>query len=138
MWRMAEDGRIVTSSRDVATYFEKQHRNVLRDIDVLAGQSPSAALNFELSNYVDSTGRTLRCFDMTRDGFMLLAMGFTGAKALALKFAYTERFNKMEAALLVQRPARIEQAPGGLPNFGETIAAIAGGRRTIRDRNRNP
>jgi len=65
----------------VAAFFEKQHRNVLRDIDVLADQAPSAALNFELSNYVDPTGRTLRCFDMTRDGSMLLAVGFTGARA---------------------------------------------------------
>ncbi|OYX14382.1 MAG: hypothetical protein B7Z15_04150 [Rhizobiales bacterium 32-66-8] len=45
-------------------------------------QAPTAASNFGASTYSDPTGRSLRCFDMTRDGFMLFAMGFTGAKAL--------------------------------------------------------
>jgi phage antirepressor YoqD-like protein len=57
-------------------------------------------LNFKQTPYVDpSTGQTYRAFDMSRDGFALLAMGFTGAKALKFKIAYIEAFNTMEARL---------------------------------------
>ncbi|MFG1463412.1 Rha family transcriptional regulator [Xanthobacter sp. DSM 24535] len=63
------DGAVFANSRDIAGAFGKQHRNVLRDIDTLIIQAPPAALNFELSEYVDASGRRLRCFDMDRDGF---------------------------------------------------------------------
>lgn len=53
-------------------------------------------LNFQLSGYKDPTGRTLPEYLMTRDGFTLLAMGFTGAKAMQWKIKYAEAFNTME------------------------------------------
>ena len=59
-------------------------------------------LNFELSEYTDSIGRKLPAYNITRDGFTLLAMGFTGQKALQFKLAYIEAFNKMEQQIAQQ------------------------------------
>lgn len=72
--------RVVANSRDVAAYFKKEHRNVLRDIDGIAERLPQfASLNFEPWEEAHPTvaGRTIRVFDMTRDGFTFLAIGFT-------------------------------------------------------------
>lgn len=92
-------GQVRTSSRDVADMFDKRHADVLRTIDDLMAVEPDTERNFALSSYNDPTGRSLRAFDMDRDGFTLLAMGFTGAKALKFKMAYIQAFNRMETAL---------------------------------------
>lgn len=94
-----KDGGIFASSRDVAEFFEKEHKNVLRDIDTLISNAPECQLNFEPVKYVDAKGESRRCFSMTRDGFTLLAMGFTGTKAIQWKLRYMEAFNAMEAQL---------------------------------------
>lgn len=89
------------NSLQVAEYFEKSHRHVLDSIRKIT--EPKNGLseefsksNFGLSSYNDTTGRKLPCYCMTRDGFTLLAMGFTGRKALQFKEAYINRFNEME------------------------------------------
>lgn len=92
--------RIVVSSRDVARVFEKEHKNVLRDIQNLHCSESFTQLNFELSTYEDATGRELPQYLMTRDGFVILAMGFTGEKAMQFKEAYIAAFNAMEKVLL--------------------------------------
>ena len=97
-------GSIRTSSRDVADLFGKEHRNVLRDIDALIAAEPTLAegglLSFEHTPYVEpATGQTYRQYEMSRDGFTLLAMGFTGKKALSFKMAYIAAFNAMEKKL---------------------------------------
>ena len=61
--------------------------------------SDFAAQNFLQTTYKDSTGRELPEYLLTRDGFTLLAMGFTGAKALTFKVAYINAFNHMEQLL---------------------------------------
>jgi Rha family phage regulatory protein len=101
------DGEVFASSRDVAAAFGKQHRDVLRVIDDLLKVEPSLGLrSFAQTPFVEpQNGQTYRTFNMTRDGFTLLAMGFTGAKALKWKLRYIEAFNAMEAELR-QRPAR--------------------------------
>lgn len=89
-------------SRDVAAAFEKNHRDVLRAIDSMIKQEPCLTpAQFCAGVYsMEVTGRQQhRHFLMTRDGFALLAMGFTGQKALKWKLAYIEAFNRMEAAL---------------------------------------
>jgi Rha family phage regulatory protein len=90
-----------TTSRLVADKFGKRHDNVLRDIEKLTDEVPDgfAALNFEASTYLDSTGRTLPMVELTRDGFTLLAMGFTGKPAMEWKVRFIEAFNLMEAEL---------------------------------------
>jgi Rha family phage regulatory protein len=66
----------------MAAFFGKQHKNVLRDIDQLIEQQGDfTRLNFEEIFSPDSYGRQQPAFDLTRDGFTLLVMGFTGKKA---------------------------------------------------------
>jgi len=60
----------------------KRHDNVIRDIDALIAQAPATGSNFGGSEYADASGKKNRCFVMDRDGFMLLAMGFTEEEAL--------------------------------------------------------
>ena len=85
----------------VAQMFEKRHADVIRAIENITDPNSGASegftqRNFALSKYKDSTGRTLPCYHMTRDGFTLLAMGFTGKKSMQFKEAYIKRFNEME------------------------------------------
>lgn len=80
---IVKDGEVFTNSRDVAAFFDKEHRGVLRDIDNLLKSEPDLGLhNFVQGSYtLPGTGsQQHRCFDMNRDGFTLLAMGFTGAR----------------------------------------------------------
>jgi Rha family phage regulatory protein len=95
----SKDGRLMVSSRTVASAFEKRHRDVLRDIKNLDCSKDFTERNFALSEYKDSTGRILPEYHMTRDGFTFLAMGYTGKKAAQYKEAYIEKFNEMEAEL---------------------------------------
>lgn len=91
--------KAVTTSKDVADYFDKRHDNVLRAIERLDCSEKFTALNFEVSEYTDSTGRKLPMYTMTKDGFVFLVMGFTGKKAAAFKEAYIAEFNRMESEL---------------------------------------
>jgi Rha family phage regulatory protein len=96
------DGEAFANSRDVAAFFDKEHRHVLDAIDKLIAAEPKlGGAEFSAGVYtLASTGpQQHRCFDMTRDGFALLAMGFTGTKALKWKLRYIEAFNIMEAEL---------------------------------------
>ena len=98
-----EAGRVVADSRDIASMFGKRHDHVLRSIDDLVTTAPELLPNFGEQLFSASAGngavRSYRRFDIDRDGFSLLAMGFTGAKALRWKIAYIEAFNAMEAAV---------------------------------------
>lgn len=92
-------GRVVTTSRDVAVFFEKEHRHILRDIKVLKISPDLDTSFFIASTTFDAYQRPQPGFEITRDGFALLAMGFTGAKALKFKLAFIAEFNRMEAEL---------------------------------------
>lgn len=81
------------SSLKVAERFGKNHRDVLRAIQNLGCPTEFTERNFALSEYTDSTGRKLPSYDITRDGFALLAMGFTGPEAMKWKVAYIDAFN---------------------------------------------
>lgn len=105
---MEKDGQLVVSSRQVAENFEKQHKDVLESICKLISQMSSAENSANLfiqSEYADKYGRMQKEYLMTRDGFSLLVMGFTGNKALEWKLKYIEAFNHMEAEL--NSPERI-------------------------------
>ena len=90
--------RPVTTSKMIAEVFEKQHAHVLRDIDILKDVSNFGEMFYETTE-PDSYGRPQRVYQMNRDGFSLLAMGFTGQKALEWKVKYIEAFNYMEQQL---------------------------------------
>lgn len=105
-----QDGGVFANSRDVAAKFGKQHKDVLRSIDQLIAWEPSIARNFALNAVEVEVGfgtRKDRAFDMTRDGFALLAMGFTGKSALKWKLRYIEAFNMMEERLRAAPAAHI-------------------------------
>lgn len=105
-------GKIVTSSQAVAYYFEKDHGKVLRSIRSLLsfqetsesmtknGYTPKWFYEYQYTN--EQNHQTYPAFLMTRDGFTLLAMGFTGKKALEWKIRYIQAFNEMERKLKEQ------------------------------------
>ena len=92
-----ENDRMLTDSRIVAETFGKDHRHVLRDIDNIKKDVSNFGQMFFETEAPDSYGRLQRVYQMTRDGFSLLAMGFTGSDAMEWKLKYLEAFNKMEA-----------------------------------------
>lgn len=96
------EGKAIVGSRDVARVFDKDHRNVLRSIAALKALGMSdefSQLNFERVTYTDQKGQARVEYLMTRDGFTMLAMGFTGPKAMRFKEAYIKAFNVMERML---------------------------------------
>lgn len=97
----------------VAEFFEKRHDHVIRDIRKIT--DPKSGLsedfihsNFKADSYKDSTGRKLPCYYMTRDGFTMLVMGYTGQKAMKFKELYIKRFNEMEQFIKTLVSARKE------------------------------
>ncbi|WP_127958045.1 Rha family phage regulatory protein [Serratia microhaemolytica] len=94
------NGQAVTSSLAIADYFGKRHDDVLKKIRSLECSPEFTTRNFAVSEYTDPTGRKLPCYQITRDGFAFLAMGFTGKKAAAFKEAYITAFNQMEQTLV--------------------------------------
>lgn len=113
------NGVVTTTSTQVAQFFGKRHDNVLRAIRVLIRETASdnRRLNFEETvevreNPSGGAPISMPAYRMDREGFMLLAMGFTGKEALRWKLAYIAAFNRMEAELQkpAYDPARIELA----------------------------
>ncbi|HEF5736096.1 TPA: Rha family transcriptional regulator [Campylobacter jejuni] len=92
------DNAVYTTSLSVAEVFNKNHKNIIRKINEFPKDN-FTKLNFEPSKYIDSTGRVLPCYKITRDGFSLLVMGFTGEKAYKWKIEFIKAFNEMEKRL---------------------------------------
>lgn len=92
---------LTASSRQVAEKFEKEHKNVVRDIEKLVSEigSDLSASYFIETCYLDIMNRKQKEYLMTRDGFSLLVMGFTGEKVLRWKLDYIKAFNEMEKEL---------------------------------------
>ncbi|EDO7211735.1 hypothetical protein GJO37_06290 [Campylobacter coli] len=92
------DNAVYTTSLSVAEVFNKNHKNIIRKINEFPKDN-FTKLNFEPSKYIDSTGRILPCYNLTRDAFSLLVMGFTGEKAYKWKIEFIKAFNEMEKRL---------------------------------------
>lgn len=97
----------------VADFFEKEHKNVLRDIEKITQPSSGLSeefnqLNFEPITYKDARNRKQKAYAMTRDGFTILVMGYTGPKAMKFKELYIKRFNEMEKFIKALVSARQE------------------------------
>lgn len=107
-------GRPVTTSRIVAECFGKQHQHVMRDIRALIAQKPELeqSSNFGLLQETVQVGnggtKKVTIYWMDRKGFSILAMGFTGAKALDFKCAFYDEFERMEKQLHPQCPAQAQ------------------------------
>lgn len=91
--------KLITTSLKVAEKFEKDHKNVLRDIRELECSEEFTRLNFEPSSYSNSQNKNQPMYSMTRDGFTMLVMGYTGEKAMKFKEDYINAFNAMESEL---------------------------------------
>ena len=103
-----EDGFTTkTTSRQVAEVFGKRHDDVLKAIRNLGCSKGFNLRNFAEIEYLDGKGRTQQMVEMTFDGFSILAMGFTGAKAMEFKEAYIAEFSRMRADLVQARDKRI-------------------------------
>ncbi|WP_106378562.1 Rha family phage regulatory protein, partial [Escherichia coli] len=113
-----ENGRAVTTSVAVAEFFHKRHDNVLRAIANIECSDKFTALNFEASEYTDSTGRKLPMYQITKNGFVFLVMGFTGKKAASFKEAYIAEFDRMEVEL---RQNNTPPADKMIPGDGRTL-----------------
>ena len=118
-----KDRQAVTSSLQVAENFDKRHDHVLRDIDGVEKDVPNfGEMFFELIE-PDSYGRERRVIYMNRDGFTILAMGFTGKKALQFKLKYIEAFNQMEEH--IKQQVKIPTTPRDL-----ALLALSAGEET--------
>lgn len=97
------DGQLVVTSREVAEDFSKRHDHILRNLETLMRNdiTQNWGKYFIEDSYKDNSGKNNKEYLLTRDGFSLLVMGFTGAKAIEWKIKYIEAFNKMEKGLTV-------------------------------------
>lgn len=102
--------RPVTTSRNVAETFGKEHKHILEAVDNLTAENSTVKNMFAEDSYKNTRGREYRQVLMTKDGFTLLAMGFNGKKAIEFKLAYIEQFNKMEQQLKQQLPGTYKEA----------------------------
>lgn len=87
------------TSLDIAETFGKEHRRVLQDIRELGCSEEFRLHNFVQSSYENAQGKTQPLYVMTRDGFTLLVMGYTGEIAMKFKEAYIRQFNSMESVI---------------------------------------
>ncbi|QBY43959.1 Rha family transcriptional regulator [Arsenophonus nasoniae] len=97
------NGKAITTTDDVAHYFGKQHHHVVQKVESLECSEEFITRNFSrmIKNVQLAKGATREVvyYEMTKDGFVFLVMGFTGKKAAAFKEAYIAEFNRMEAEL---------------------------------------
>ncbi|EGK3842547.1 transcriptional regulator [Escherichia coli] len=94
-----ENGRAVTTSVAIAEFFGKRHERVLDKIRNLDCSSSFNEHNFVSVTYTDAKGEKRPMYQITKNGFVFLVMGFTGKKAAAFKEAYIAEFDRMEAEL---------------------------------------
>lgn len=107
--------QVKTSSLKVADHFGKRHADVVRAIRKLECSDEFTQRNFAFSQYKDASGKTNAFYEITKDGFVFLAMGFTGSNAAAWKEAYINAFNAMEAELQkAHHPKPTNALPSGL------------------------
>ncbi|WP_432739068.1 Rha family transcriptional regulator [Ligilactobacillus agilis] len=115
------DQQVVTTSLKVAEIFEKEHRDVMKSIRNLTAQNFAVRKMFGEDSYLNSRNQKQPMYYMNRDGFTLLAMGFTGSKVMEFKLKYIEAFNRMEQALKEQ-----QATPFKLPQtYSEALYELA-------------
>lgn len=119
------NNQVTTTSKQIADVFGKEHKNILAAINSLDIPEDFRGLNFKPSKYQSQNrnGQTLPCYEITRDGFTLLAMGFTGKKAMEWKIKYINAFNAMEKALTEKsdKPVVVSEHTRALPSGKKEI-----------------
>lgn len=100
----------MTDSLKIAEVFGKRHSDVLNSIKSLKCSEEFTERNFSLSEYIDTTGKSNPMYNITKDGFVFLVMGYTGEKACQFKELYIKRFNEMEQQLKQLVPTNLKDA----------------------------
>lgn len=98
-----ENNQIVTDSRSVAEHFGKEHAKVIRSIEGIISETPKVAsqkMFYKTTYKVEGNNKSYKMYLMNRNGFSLLVMGFTGARAMEWKLRYIDAFNEMETQLV--------------------------------------
>lgn len=91
------EGKVFTNSLYVAKSFEKEHKHILRDIAQIISKSENfGQSNFGPSSYINKQNKQQPMYLMTKQGFSILAMGFTTEKAFEFKIKYIQKFEEME------------------------------------------
>ena len=111
------NGKPSVTSLQIAEHFGKEHFHVMRDIRAIleADEDGFGASNFGLSSYLTEQNKEMPMYVMSKDGFVLLVMGYNGPEAMRMKKTYIARFNEMEEQLRSSSPA--------LPNFADPVEA---------------
>lgn len=126
-----QDQQIKTDSLKIADVFGKRHGDIIRALKNIDCSTEFSERNFALAEYIDEQGKPRPMYEMTKDGFIFLAMGFTGAKAAQIKEAYINAFNQMAELLLKQQNqlqtiqvGSVVQLRSGSPNL--TVQSVIG------------
>lgn len=121
------DGDILCNSDDLRKHFGKRHDHVLRDVrDIMAKISPDLGGSWFLpTTVIDGYGRDQPAYDMTFEGFSILVMGWSGAKAMQFKVAYITEFNRMlsQKAIPQSDAAKLAMVRETRLTFGHRAAA---------------
>jgi Rha family phage regulatory protein len=138
-----ENNQVVTDSLTIAEVFDKEHRNVVRDIEnqivklIEAGERRFSLLNFERSNYVNDRGREYEKFLLTEDAFAIVAMAYTTPEAMKMKVKFVQEFKRMRETLNGVRPlSEREQLVASLKlslETAEEITEVKGEVKEIRN-----
>lgn len=117
----ARDGKAFTTTHQVATAFGKLHNHVLARVRALECSGQFLTDNFSSVQF-EHRGNTYEAFEMTKDGFMFLVMGFTGAKAAAIKEGYIFAFNEMAKRLSLRPDVLVGDLVGAvIGSSGEVV-----------------
>lgn len=122
--------RLITTSLAISNHFGKKHIHILEAIRNLDCSNEFRESNFRLSSYTSSQNKKLPLYEITRDGFVFLCMGFTGAAAAQWKEKYIAAFNAMEADL-----ARRDAVPSGSPELAADMRLLAQGMALVLQQN---
>ncbi|WP_262390944.1 Rha family transcriptional regulator [Pantoea alfalfae] len=110
------EGRAVTTSIAVASFFNKQLKHVLAKIQSLKCSSGFTSANFSAQvqhvGICNGASRESKYYEITKNGFVFLVMGFTGKKTAAFKETYIAEFDRMEAELHRSESREIIQGDG--------------------------
>ena len=117
-----QNDQVKTNSVLVAKVFNKEHGKVMRDIANLKCSNDFRAANFGLSSYVNEQNKEFPMYEMTKDGFTFLVMGYTGQKAAEFKEAYINAFNTMETELKSQQTKQLSAAESLLQSVQLLVA----------------
>lgn len=129
-----ENNTAFTTSRGVAERFGKTHKHVLEAIRNNDCSDNFRESNFRPSSYVSLQNKTLSCFEITRDGFAVLAMGFNGKKAMHWKEQYITAFNAMEDKIINESKSIIDSSVAPtLRDLNALVSLMESGKATASD-----